>query len=112
MAPAQQCFHLDQQKWVKKSKTTAPSQSPSPVPPPPRRTSQQLGKIGNLDPLDDDTSSLSEFNDEYQFAQDADNNEGPVAPHPTKPIPVSAKTAMKPGSSAAIKPAKKQKPAL
>jgi hypothetical protein len=61
-----------------------------------------------LDPLDDNTSSLSELDDEYQFAEDADDNEGPVAPHPTKPIPVSAKTAVKPGSSAVIKPAKKK----
>ena len=94
-------------KRVKKSKTTAPSQSPSPAQPPPRRTSRRSGKIGNLDPLDDDTSSLSELDDEYQFAEDADDNEAPVAPHPTKSIPVSAKTTTKP-----IKPTKKQKPVV
>ena len=67
------------QKQVKKSKTTTPFQSPSPVPPP-KRTSQQAGKIGSLDPLNDDTSSLLELDDEYWFVEYADDNEGLVAP--------------------------------
>ena len=105
-------------KRVKKSKPTAPSQSPSPVLPPPGRTSQQSGKTGisHLDDnTDNDTSSLSDP-DEYQFIEDADDTDQPVAPHPTKPIPAPAKTtAVNTGSKqnertqlVAVNPATKQ----